>query len=985
MPFGDANAIALTPDRKTYVTLDEHFPSATQPFLAFSRLHGEMAHSIGATRENVVYMPSIGWQMKSIQSDAGAIQELTTAETGIYSGGLLACASAYSEINTYRKMSELPGVTYAAGVHSAGSKFWAKRIAAGVSWDTGNLAADLASFPQPFPSEDYCFVDRAAVSTANHEPNDALYFRFTNPSIGSGGTLLTAYFTGPAGGNKSGIGIGQYAVKVRGDGTMALYEREKTTLNWLFRARFNWINTSYASSELTSLLVISSNATETPDGRWIGDKIRMAVVNVANDGFTLIELITGLAVNAIVEAAGKTPVYSVPQNKKAITQLAPLRLDVRRDTRVQFQISRATFPESGVLIDDPFTLPFQMAQPAGEDSRIRLSFFYNTPGDSAMGAQLIDQDGAELPGRIEEADTNSGGTISYASPSGDAIPRNYRVKFFFYSSSDGRKTPTLLRYNVYRDAVFTTPETTPVETPYTAAGISLMSRAIESGAGITINQGAKDCSEDSASFTLADFTDSLGILRTKGRIPVKVEVSLNGTRTTIFRGYTQDQSGDRMVRRAPNWAGYPDKDAHHYQLQAAGEWTRLSEALAPKTFTWSQDLGVLGFAAFKVTDIITTLLKTAYPPSMINIQDLPLRPMSNDDGTLTMQFNDPIQPIVKKLAADYLGAWVIFDYSTGDHGQWRLITSRQAPFTPLARFYRTPVSGAGPQLVHPIAAYTNVISGTDSRQIPGALIHAGTLTPGFDPPEANVVYVNGLGKRDALEEDSTQNLATALTVNYSSFNALGIAEGAPGYPDPNNPDFLGRYVPIWVYDPTISTREVAEWVAYRYWQTACHGVYKLKFTAAALFVTDFDDADQVRPRLLRYYDPVSVEKEDGTFETWLVVGCVLNYSKDHIMTATYDLVRPTNLETINGILPGKRGMEYLRTIRNREVRRYTAQAGEAHVFGGTAIYGWQASNAVRLPDQGGEPMQVIDPNSSDFGKFYFVPGLSVPGGPDVIR
>jgi len=983
MPFGDANAIALTPDRKTYVTLDEHFPSATQPFLAFSRLHGEMAHSIGAVKDNFVYVPSVGWQLKPIQSDPGAIQELTAAEDGIYSGGLLACASAYSEINTYRKMSELLGVSYAAGVHSAGSKFWAKRIAAGVSWDTGNLAADLASFPQPFFSEDYCVMDRAVVSTESHDPRDPLYIRFYNPNIGAVGTLLTLCFTGPAGGNGVGVGNGQYAVKVRADGSMTLYERNKITLAWIKRQTFRWNTSNYASSDTSSLLVISSNAIMDAAGKFTGTLIKLAVTNVINGGYSLINLVAGLAAHSVEEELGISPVYHVPQHKEAVTTLSPLRLDVRRDTRVQFQISRATYPASGTLIDDGFTLPFQMAEPAGEDSLLRLSFFCSLPGDSTVTGALCDETGTELPGGVLELSTDHGATIAYPTP--NPAPRSYRVKFVGESTSDLRKTPTITRYNVYRDAVFVTPATTTIESPHTESGTALMSNAIESGAGITINQGAKDCSEDSASFTLADFTDSLGILRTKGRIPVKVEVDLDGTRTTIFRGYTQDQSASRMVRRAPEWAGYPDKDAHHYQLQVAGEWTRLSEALAPKTFTWSQDLGILGFAAFKVTDIITTLLKTAYPPSMINIQDLPLRPMSNDDGTLTMQFNDPIQPIVKKLAADYLGAWVIFDYSTGDHGQWRLITSRQAPFTPLARFYRTPVSGASPQLVHPIAAYTNVISESDSRQIPGALIHAGTLTPSFDPPEANVVYVNGLGKRDALEEDSTQNLATALAVNYSSFNALGLAEGDSGYPDPNNPDFLGRYVPIWVYDPTISTREVAEWVAYRYWQTACHGVYKLKFTAAALFITDFDDADQVRPRLLRYYDPVSVEKEDGTFETWLVVGCVLNYSKDHIMTATYDLVRPTNLETINGILPGKRGMEYLRTIRNREVRRYTAQAGEAHVFGGTAIYGWQASNAVRLPDQGGEPMQVIDNTSSDFGKFYFIPGLSIPGGPDVIR
>jgi len=983
MPFGDANAIALTPDRKTYVTLDEHFPAPSQPFLAFSRLHGEMAHGIGATKTNFVYVPSIGWQLRPIQSDPGAIQELSAAQDGIYSGGLLACAAAYSEIDTYRKMSELPGVSYASGVLSAGSKFWAKRIAAGVSWDNGNLAADLASFPQPFPLEDYCVMDRAAVSMEEHQPGDALYFRFSNSSISPGGSLLTPYFTGPAGGNKQGIGVGQYSVKIRADNLMELCEKEKTTGNWLKRAVYRWNTSNYASSSTENLLVISSNAIQSPDGTWIGSIIKLAVTNVAGGGYTLINLLAGIAVHAIEEGMGVVPVYYVPQHKDAITVPAPIRVDARRDTRIQFQISRSIFPETGTLIDDPFTLPFQMARPVGTDSKIRLSYFCNLPGGSDVDAMLCDQTGTELPGRDVELLTEYGGTIAYPSPLDP--PQSYRVKFTGYSSSDRRHSPTITRFNVYRDGVFLTPDTTPIESPHTEAGTALMSRAIESGAGITINQGAKDCSEDSASFTLADFTDTLGILRTKGRIPVKIEIDLDGTRTTIFRGYTQDQSASRMIRRAPEWAGYPDKDAHHYQLQAAGEWTRLSEALAPKAFTWFENQDGGTFAPFKITDIITTLLKTAYPSSMINIQSLPLRPMTNDDGSLNMQFNDPVQPIIKKLATDYLGAWVIFDYSTGEKGQWRLITSRQAPYKPLARFYRTPVSGGGPQLVHPVAAYTAQVSDEDTRMIPGALIHAGSMTEDFDPPEANVVYVNGLGKADGLAEDSTQNLATALAVNYASFNALGLAPGDPGYPDPTHPDFLGRYVPIFVYDSTISTRETAQWVAYRYWQTACHGVFKLKFTAAALFITDPDDADQVRPRLLRYYDPVLVEKEDGTFETWLVVGCVLNYSKDHVMTATYDLVRPSNLETINGILPGKRGMDHLRTIRNREVRRYTAQAGEAHVFGGTAIYGWQAANAVRLADQGGEPMQVIDSNSSDFGKFYFVPGLSIPGGPDVIR
>jgi hypothetical protein len=219
--------------------------------------------------------------------------------------------------------------------------------------------------------------------------------------------------------------------------------------------------------------------------------------------------------------------------------------------------------------------------------------------------------------------------------------------------------------------------------------------------------------------------------------------------------------------------------------------------------------------------------------------------------------------------------------------------------------------------------------------------------------------------------------------NLKSYNFWGLPSSSEFYPDGSHPDFIGRPVPIRVYDYKAGSFDAALWIARRIFDAACHAKQTLEFEAPLIFVTDESDAEQTRPRMLRFYDSVQAWSEDANgYLRYLVVRCDPSYRKDGVQMARYQLVRPSNLDTLISV-PNVQGGT--RAMLGRVANQQAGQAAPQLTVVGGSVAKTQQSRWAGMPDTETLAAQVLDPASADFGKFYFVPGLSRAGGPDVVR
>ena len=120
MSFG--NPRGIFENRRTIVTLDEYIDVPVQPALTFERQESEMGRGNHPDTENVQNIAGIGWMLRNIPMQPGALVELTDAQPAVQSvvGTLLAVAGSVDEFKSFSK-SGLPGVTYSAEVQDSGS------------------------------------------------------------------------------------------------------------------------------------------------------------------------------------------------------------------------------------------------------------------------------------------------------------------------------------------------------------------------------------------------------------------------------------------------------------------------------------------------------------------------------------------------------------------------------------------------------------------------------------------------------------------------------------------------------------------------------------------------------------------------------------------------------------------------------------------------------------------------------------------------
>jgi hypothetical protein len=959
--------IPVTRNRKTHVTIGQYPAGCIQPLFAFEREAALWGADQSAVVSNLEYVPGIGMQIKPHQADPGNTYMLSEGSDGVLTvgSGALLVAARMAEFNGFRKATELTGVSYAGSVISSGSPVIQKRVGAGDSF-SDNLAADVAIIPSPDTSDDPVNMDRVVVSDADHDPKDTLHFSFFVPGGGlaSAQSLLTFFFSGPAGSTKAYVGNGQYALKLRGDGRATLYERcyapgtdHSETPTWQIRKRFQWQNPSLIFGQ-RHYFRIQSNARGTSPN-IIGDSIAFVTgfgQNSTQNG--LIGVLFDTAAIALKAANKKIPVYTIPHQLEAEEDFAAckIRADIRRDIRCVLQIAKSTFPDTGSITDAAFS-----AERPLYGAQIRLEILGYRPSGTDFSGKILDSTGSEIGSQSVVYDNADAGLIvEYTLPStGDPL-RHLKAQITLEADSGNAKTPFVTTYRVFIPAVYETPDVATV-TPGTWASPPALPKS--SISNLSINYSDREPQSETASLTIDDYIDECAVLRNRGHIPIKIETEYNADhdRCVLFDGFIQRATGTRMTGTKTGRV-YPSAEYRRNELQCVGKWLTLSEAHAPKRFKWIDPQSSGQNLAYKVTDIIRTLLVSVLPTAQVDVPDKPTRYINlNDSTALMFEPGNEIGQYCNDLAHDFLGGWLTYDANAGDDGMWRLKFPKTAPFNPLAIFE---IDGPGDgKLAFVDGAYPTLAEWPDAVRLP---IRKKTWSEYVEPPEGNIVVVHGF---DASVADENK-IITNVAVNVESYNFLNLGTGHPYYPDGSSPDFLGRFKPIYVFDPTYGSQDIVDFVCRRVYDAACHAVKYISCEAPLGLVTDPDDAYQRCPRPLAFYDPVKLRLMDGTLEDWLILNVSPSYRKDHVQMARYDIIRPSNLNTsltANSYQTGPSG--YRRNF-EQFVKRMTGKSrrDSINTAAAQAIQN-RKQDWLGLPESPSGYLQDLDPSSGTFGDF----------------
>lgn len=966
-------------DRLTSVTFGDYLPSVTQPWVAVYRRAEEMARSPSAIITDMVMLPHVGWQLNSYHLNPGDGAWLSAAQTGILSpgAGMATMAAGHEEFPRFAQQS-ITGVTYAGDVQASGSPMIRKAPAAGADWSTLLLSADQGAYPGPNPSEDSVNMDRVYVTaTGQVEPWDNLTFEFWVPgnNLTARASIANLYFNGPAGvddagaANPSKVGLGQYCLKVRGDGKAKLYEL-LTDGTWVFRYSFMWRTDPTPTHGTVISIAIVNSIWMDASGSFQGDAITFVQSSWGNSPgrYTLISAVATLAETAIRQEHGMVPVYLVPRKAGAPVVVAPVRIDIARDAKVNFAVARHVFKTSGTLLDDYVALNQAI------DTTQDLSLFWagSLPTGCTWDATMVDDTGAALT-PTSVTGTYSGdqgqGAVRTFRPS--AGMRGYRVQIT--ATSDGRRTPTLRSVAVGRPPVSTSDSpVTPVTVPARETPPALAKTVVCS---VQISPQESDPGSENATLVVEDLTGDLTFLRDRHMNPVTVSTTCDDPdvpSSTLFRGYVVSAEGE--VRRGDGNRLYPSQSWTRYTLSCVGEWARTSEALLPNRWL---PVDPLTNGAIKATDAIRDFLANAYPYSMIDVPDVDIRLFGDGQDNFVSEPGTRVVDLCASFAQDFLGAYFLFDQSAGTKGMTRMLLQKHAPYNNLAVFeveHPTTLAGDGlPRLPSWSEAYgTTVVSG---QTVEHTFIQAGTVRHHRESAEGNCVTVFGAGlgadQSAAGTSDAAQLSQTAIKVD--SFNFLGLAPTDAGYPDGSSPEYFGRIVPIQAVDWKLGSQAGVDWKCRRIFERACFSRFFLSFTAPLILVWDSTDPLQSEPRRLRFYDAVQVRQNDGTLSQFLVVDCAPSYTKDGIQMASYLLVTQSNIDTI-GVIPTRSSV--LRELKKALARlhgsgydqhaapNFTKQKGGNHASG--AIMG--------LPQPTSDPIQDLDPISPTFGQFYGMAG-----------
>jgi hypothetical protein len=868
---GDRNPnIEITPWRKTHIMLSNpDTVLASGPF-SVQRSNGAIAADglRPDNNRNIFRLNAGGFCLRPMSVDAHYLRERSDNAGAIAQSTDFNLAVGVGALPGFRSPADLPGVTVDPNVAATGNNFLRKSVTPSLGQTFfQSLIPDGIAFPTPALPTSNVPLDRLAVSKISYPANQGYYFTFMTPShrMGNQDFLGAFYF----GGQCMPDGSGQYCLALGGEGQALLCEFINGT--WVKRDKWQYTLPQRYGGVMESVMIFPY--TDTISGNSYIE-FRSGLVDAAPS----VHNIVSVAAEAVWHAQGapSTHLYTCavksfspravnvppPPPRLSATGMGPCRVDIRRDLRMPWQVAFLRFAATGQLTD----LPFFVSQQLSPAFPLTLAWSGNIPDGTVLDAKLFDaKTGTELT--VASTGVN---LKTYTA----AIGQSHLYAVFYFTAANVQSlTPILTTYRVYRDAQYATLANSPTEM-LAAGGGKLASRVARS---VNISGPEDDPSHETANIAITDITGSLTQLSAHSFVPIRVEVEYDPAdatkRSVLFQGYVTRAEAKRWGTVGKTGLGgggatklYPSAAASDYDVRCVGQWARLRKAFCGNRQPLMPDpkapvnpkTGIQ--PAFKVTEILRAAFGWAgYSADMIDVPDHPMRffpPANGDPDSLCLDPLTNLADFIEKTAADYLGWWIIFDPNAGvgNKGMWRAMPPTLAPYTNLAAF----VGGAAAnkrQTVPQSYGSTNWV-GTAGTPIQ-CPIFKGSLTRTPKAPEANKVIVTGTG---ALLPNKGGQLSLYQTAtNLASYSPLSDGNGNPVITaDLNSPDWLGFESLLIYVDTTLQNQRLVDIVCRRLYNFTCHGTTLSTFEAPLVLVTDPKDTKQIRPRPLRYYDPVTI-------------------------------------------------------------------------------------------------------------------------------
>lgn len=855
--------LAVTPHRRTRLRLGTPRFALTNQAFALVRTGRELGRGPSENLRRVLYLEGLGWTLAPFQLWRNAFHELSATQSRVLLPGAGAQTAGFLRA-VARARPEADYAPMAGGYPPAfplsGNVGLQARVSAEHSVADQALAADAQAFPGPPMGGDRVPLDRVLVSTDMHEPDDAFHLTLFVPPAGRGGLLGRVYFSGPAGSEAGWTGTGRYCLELDEARGARLFEFGESQIGQSWRNVFSF-DFREPNTRVYDLFVYT-DARLGATG-WTGASVGF-IVQSRGKGMVevLLNTLRAAAVSSLGQAEG-LHLYAVPKREGSPppVQLERLRVDLRRDVRAWFQLSRTAFPTSGILRDAPFVVGSFHAEPW----ILTHEYYGRIPEGTGLVAKLFDaKTGTEFP--VVEGPNpvgESGFWQNHEIPAGV-----HELVAEYHFSGSGTETSILQEARFFTDAALEVRHD-PVESPIEVSAVAVL--------GATTRFGS-----EAGIIEINDPHGGLSAQLARKVLPFTLETGYDPTDpeavSVLAGGYAEAQG----VRVGKRWRRF------RVRLHPESFGIDRPMHVATSAFGLDRDASTVGNPkAPKVTDIVRRILHdSGIPDEAIDLPDSDVRFEEALENPKAFRAFRMVPRTLDNLAVLYLDAIVTMDFNARKPGTpagvplVRFLPIPRGPFRVLADFWSEAPPGTG-RLVQGFGAFTPVEE--EGQSVVQTFIQQGTLSePESVYPEFNQLVITGAPMSDQLRPDLRRE------VTVTNFRSAKFFDGQPVEPDPNSQDYLGTIRGTTIIDKNATQEGTLRRLARISFDQLCRGFQRMSFDAPLVLVTDSRDALQFRPRPLRPNDAVRV---DGT--TWLVDSVDLDIDVrrggDRIQMATYHL------------------------------------------------------------------------------------------------
>lgn len=866
---------SVTPDRVVEVHFDVDENVLLAPPFSRRRYGKQIVHDVDQfpSASEVELLKSGYWIIRPLQGHLDKLNETTELGSAVM---LLSEFNAISHVKQeplYRTPTEVPGLSTGSSgtlATSANDLFFVMRRPAGASW---NLALTVLSRIQPTLDSAHIVMDRVMEAKTLHDPNQGYLLRWqcagtqrTAPDV-----LLNFYFGGPL---FSG-GWGEYVLSFHGDGACHLYEfvdpNYQRRMSWRYSLPHQVMSAAHTMRILPHMFrhcEFKSEVNEFAEPTQLFNQVRNEPYQSSREAPTVALYIANIDITG---QPSESP-------NGWVTGPGYVRVDIRRDQRLAWQISRLQYPPTATLADFPFVIPcfadlnalmavrtdyFRIRRLRPSDPSDILADITTTPVDAETSIPL-------------SGDPVAGWSLP-------ADPAKVAVQFEF-TTADILLTPFLRGY-----------------TAELIGSVAAKTIGEKTGGAVTdyqITGPSADPTHETASLTIEDTLNELTSLRTRAGQNCRIRTSYDSAdqtlKSTLFQGRVAQ--ADAKLLGWDRGQTYPSPEWRELSITLIGEWQRLHDQLMIGQFDFSQDETadpsefVNGIPPpWKISRVVEHLISyCGYQVNQIDVATIAALgtriPLEPDSGGAW--FPAPFTAVgdyIQRILRDYLGAYLTWDPNALNgaafRGMWRVFLGPTIPAgaSPLYSFTNAepvPVSGV------------TLLGRTESYPADTTFIQKESFKSYPVPPEANALLVTTTGN---LTLDRAQMGMVQCVINYRSYNP----PGGPGLDDPDDPDnvdYLGRFVPLIITDPLITSggRTAAERQALldlftrRVFNIALRGSKRLQWESPLALVTDASDPLLNRRRPLRFGDFIRVDGVDCILRS-----CDPSFTKDHMQFASY--------------------------------------------------------------------------------------------------